>query len=53
MNKEHKNTVSDKLMNPTHTFSSSICCLTVSRSVPIGDIEANLPPAISTQSNIA
>lgn len=36
-----------------HTLSSSVCCFTVSRSVPTGDIDANLLPAMSTQSNIA
>lgn len=36
-----------------HTLSSSVCCFTVSRSVPTGDIDASLMPAMSTQSNIA
>lgn len=43
--------------SPTHkqeinTFSSSICCFTVFRSVPTGDIESSLPSIISAESNM-
>lgn len=39
-------------MGKEYTLSSSICCFTVSRSVPTGDMESSLLSKISTQSNM-